>query len=210
MASIKRSLFLVCVILIWGLIGCASQQKQRFIYPTVSGYTGSKDFPKYNSIAVLPFSDAPYARHSGQIVQGLAIQLFAKNGFSVMERSRFSNILDEQAMSLSGLMDDQQSLKLGKMLGVKAIVVGAVGQYQVVAKSSPPAYIPLFGGGIFPVGGGQWNETYVSISLRIIDVETGQLIYSGSGQYSQPVSIQPQTAGLNITSCIILRWLGKY
>ncbi len=36
-------------------------QSRRTLYPTVSPYVGSNDSPKYDTIAVLPFADAPGA-----------------------------------------------------------------------------------------------------------------------------------------------------
>jgi hypothetical protein len=49
-------------------------------------------------------------------------------------------------------------------------------------------------------------ESYVSISLRIIDIETGALIYSGSGQYNQGLTNPPQQLAEFILNSIVSGW----
>lgn len=129
----------VWILLLFSFIGCATAQRKG-IYPTITNFVGSTDFGKYKRIAVLPFSDAPYAPQSGQIIQGLASQVLAQLGFEVAERSRLMDILQEQKMSASGLFDIDQSIKLGKLLGVRAIVVGEVGQYMTQQRKTDTTY----------------------------------------------------------------------
>jgi hypothetical protein len=80
----KRVLFLAFTLVI--MLGCAARQK--IIYPSVSHYSDNTDFSKYDSVAVFPFSDAPGAPGSGQVVQGIVIQELAKASFKLAERSR--------------------------------------------------------------------------------------------------------------------------
>jgi Tfp pilus assembly protein PilF len=175
---------ILCIPLLSTLfIGCAATGP---IYPTITNHIASRDLHKYRQIAVLPFADAPSAPQSGQIAQGLAIQTFSKSGFNVMERGRLDYVLNEQKLSLSGLIDTVHAIKMGKLLGVTAVVVGEVGQYSVRQRHTDTTnfQIPISGQTFnIPIQGKQWEEAFVSISLRVIDVETSQLIYSGSGQY---------------------------
>ena len=199
-----------CLISLLFLFGCATTQKP--IYPQVSKYVGSYDYPKYKNIAVLPFVDAPNVPQSGQIVSGLANQIFAQAGFQVVERSRLYDVLSEQHLLMSGLIGESQQIKIGQMLGVKAVVVGEVGQYATVQRHTDTTYFPLtlYGTTTYlPVQGKQWMESYVSISLRIIDIETGQLIYSGSGQYNQGLTNPPQQLAEYILQHIIAGWFNK-
>lgn len=192
------------------LSGCATTQKK--IYPSVTNFIGSSDFIKYKRIAVLPFSDAPYSPQSGQIVQGLASQILAQAGFDVVERTRLIDILKEQKMSASGLFDTSQQIELGKLLGVKAIAVGEVGQYMTQQRKTDTTYFPWtnwYTGQTtyIPIQGQQWMESYVSLSLRILDVETGTLVYSGSGQYNQGLTNPPQQLAEYILGEIIMKWI---
>lgn len=194
------------------LYSCVSMQKP--IYPTVSGYSSSKDFSKYKKIAVLPFVDAPNAPQSGQIVQGVVNQVLAKTGFEVAERARLFDILNEQKLASSGLIEGSKQLEIGKLLGVKAIVVGEVGQYYTQQRhtTSVTSYynMPLYGGGSMPVPvtnqGQQWIENYIPISLRILDVENGHLIYSGNGSYSKGLTNPHQQLAEYITEDLIADW----
>jgi len=138
--KVKRWLFLLLLSLI--LISCVETVKT--VQPTIDHYIGSRNFQKYNSIAVFPFSDAPNSRDSGLIIQSLAIQTFAKAGFQVIERSRLHDILNEQKLSVSGLIDEQKAIQLGKLIGVKAIAVGSVGQYSTRERHTDTVYVPNY------------------------------------------------------------------
>jgi len=191
--------------------GCVHRQPD-VVYPTIDYFVGSAEYSKYKRIAVLPFIDAPNASQSGQIVQGLAGQSFSKFGFDVIERARLFDILNEQKLYLTGAIDDSQSLKVGKLLGAKAIVVGEVGQYTTQQRSTDTVYIPItnFTTGrttYFPRQGQQWNENFVSVALRVIDVESGQLIYSGSGYFDRGITNPPQQIAELIVGGIIVKWL---
>lgn len=47
-------------------------------------------------------------------------------GFSVIDRNHLRTILKEQKLSMSGLMDPENQKKLGKILGVDALVLGSI------------------------------------------------------------------------------------
>ena len=149
---------------------------------------------------------------SGQIVQGLTSSVFSNYGFRVVERARLHQILSEQQLSLSGLIDESQSVRIGKLLGANAIVVGEVGQWETLQRHTDTVYIPLpLYGAIapFPIQGQQWAENWVSVSLRVIDVETGELVFSGSGQYERGVRNPPQQICNYILQSIVAKWFGN-
>ncbi|MDH3558551.1 MAG: PDZ domain-containing protein [Deltaproteobacteria bacterium] len=190
------------------LLGCAG----KTIYPSVNYYSADIDFSKYESLAVFPFSDAPGSPGSGQIVQGIVIQELAKASFKIVERSRLLEIINEQKLAMAGLTNQSEAIEIGKIIGVRAIVVGEVGQYMMQPRQIRTIYYPEkdydTGYTIYrPIPGRTWNETFVSISLRILDVTTGLLIFSGSAQFDQPVTNPPQQAAQNLASSIISHWL---
>jgi curli biogenesis system outer membrane secretion channel CsgG len=190
--------------------GCATANP-NLVYPSITSFVGSFNYLKYKKIAILPFTDAPNSPQSGLIVQGLANNVFAKGGLEVVERTRLYDVINEQALSLSGVFEPSNQIKLGKILGVNAIVVGEVGQYMTVQRKTDTAYYPMrdiFTGkeSYITIQGQQWNENYASISLRIIDVETGQLIFSGSGQYERGLRNPPQQIAEALLTEIIADW----
>ncbi len=48
------------------------------------------------------------------------------NIFEVIERSRLEQVIQEQQLTMSGLLDQSQAVSLGRLLGVDAIVMGKV------------------------------------------------------------------------------------
>ncbi len=48
------------------------------------------------------------------------------NVYDIVERSRMMEVLKEQQLGMSGLLDQNQAVSLGKMLGVQAIIMGDV------------------------------------------------------------------------------------
>jgi len=182
------------------------------VYPTIDYFVGSSDFIKYKRIAILPFTEPPYASQSGQTVQELTDQIFSKYGFDVIERARLFDVLNEQKLSVTGAIGNSQALQIGKLLGARAIVVGEVGQCTTRQRRTGMVYVPFTS---FSTGkttcisrqGLEWNENSVSLALRVIDVETGQLIYSGSGYFDRSVTDPPHQTAELILSNVVRKWL---
>lgn len=189
--------------------GCSTAPRR--VNPIISNYVGTTDFAKYKNIAVLPFTDAPNAPYSGQIVQGVVGQALAKTGFKVVERARLQEALKEQWLSASGVLTTPKTVELGKILGVSALVMGEVGQYETRDRKTDTTYFPFTNyvtgqTTYIPRQGQQWMENYVSISLRIIDVETALLVYSGSGQFPVGLINPPQQLAEVLAYEILGRW----
>jgi len=172
--------------------GCA----KKIYYPVVSSFIGNPEFFKYKKIAVFPFSDAPNSTNSGKIIQGLTAQIFSKYGFEVIEKR----------LSADSEIDDSRTLEIGRSLGVNAIVTGEVIQFKTLQKKGGTSYLPIYGI-MVPIEGKEWQDNYVSLSFRVIDVETGKLIYSGSGNYERGLTDPPQKLAEYIISSILTNWL---
>lgn len=80
--------------------------------------------------------------------------------FSVMERQEMQEILKEQGFQLSGCTSTECMVQAGRILGVREIMGGSVGKF---------------------------GDIY-TVSLRIIDVETGQIITSQTDDVSKDKS----------------------
>jgi TolB-like protein len=89
-------------------------------------------FPDYvkTKIAVLDFElkgEGYETDDMGEIVAEWFITAFVKEGrFDVIERSLLNKILEEQKLSISGIIDEGTATELGKLLGVKVIISGSV------------------------------------------------------------------------------------
>ena len=95
-------------------------------------------------------------------------------GGSVIERQSLNKLLMEHKfISDSGLVDTTTALKVGKMLGADTLVVGTIVDIKKKKKS-------------FKGYGIATNSIVVTTSLRtrVIDIETGRIIYSKRGKGS--------------------------
>lgn len=83
--------------------------------------------PEPNSVAVSPFtnkSDARYKMLSKGIAALLIADLAKVPGVKVLERQKIQKILDEIALSESGLVDDSSAVRAGKIMKAEKIVIG--------------------------------------------------------------------------------------
>ncbi len=80
------------------------------------------------SIAIFPFETMGSAGSDlGNIVfDKLITALFNQERFKVIERNQLEKILDEQKLGMTGIIDASTAAKLGKGIGVDAIILGSV------------------------------------------------------------------------------------
>jgi curli biogenesis system outer membrane secretion channel CsgG len=93
--------------------------------------------------------------------------------FSVVEREKLGMVLKEQGLGAGGAVDPQLAAKVGKILGVRYIVTGAIDKFAINTTR----------GGFRGIGGSMTTADAV-ISVRFIDTTTAERIISvnGSGQ----------------------------
>ncbi|MGF1478067.1 MAG: CsgG/HfaB family protein [Cyanophyceae cyanobacterium] len=111
----------------------------------------------------------------------LTNQLVNEGSFSVVERSRIQKILDEQDLGEAGRLDASTAAQIGRVLGVDAVIVGSVTQFDVQEERSG-----------FSIGGlfGERKRTMtadVQLNARMINTNTGEIISTaeGTGQAEQ-------------------------
>ena len=83
---------------------------------------------------------------------------------------------DEIRLSQSGLMDESTAPELGKIKGARYSMTGAVTEYHYKA-SGGAVPIPGIGG-----AGGVSNTAYVTLDIRLIDNQTGEVVYAAAEQ----------------------------
>ncbi|MBI4346305.1 MAG: hypothetical protein HY553_05595 [Elusimicrobia bacterium] len=88
------------------------------------------DFSKIERVAVLGFDDFPRQRGSGALVSSIFEKRLLAAGYSVVERRRVDDLLSEQKLSVSGAVDPKLARKLGRVLGVDALILGSVTDFQ--------------------------------------------------------------------------------
>jgi curli biogenesis system outer membrane secretion channel CsgG len=122
----------------------------------------------------------------GKGIADLLVTGLVKDGtFSIIERKALDKIMAEQNFSNSSRADPASAARLGKLLGVDAIVVGSITEFGNETKKTN------LGG-----GGGNWHglgmggfghsnsKANVAITARVVDVDTGEIlaVADGTGQ----------------------------
>jgi len=85
--------------------------------------------PDIKEVAVVDFKGPD--RSGSQIATLLQAKLIESQYFDIIERDKINRILEEQNMSMSGVMDEETAVEIGKLLGVDAMIFGEVTQYEV-------------------------------------------------------------------------------
>lgn len=158
----------------------------REIYPVTAGYgpINSESIDQYRSMAVMTFADAPDAPGTGAKVSAIVTNLLLDLDIAIVERAKLEQVFDEQVVQLKH-SDEANALRIGKIAGAKAIIVGEVQQWE----STDPE-----------------KTAKVSLTLRMIDVETGQLLFDGHGHSNDPISVTPDNLARLIVHRIITRF----
>lgn len=167
------------------LVGCATPQV---------AFNPRADFSRISRVTV-----AAFAGPQGDAAAELMTQSLVAHGADVVERRQLEAILQEQRLSSSGFLDPATIRRIGRVLGVDAIFMGTVVQ-------SVPEQSYLVTGsrrnvvtGVTPVGRGHLSPglpvlgipdsqvvtsaAAVSLVARMVDVETGSILWAGSMSY---------------------------
>jgi membrane-associated protease RseP (regulator of RpoE activity) len=135
-------------------------------------------------MAVMLWEDAPGAAGSGSRVAGIVTTLLLDLDINVVERAKLDEVLKEQVIQLTHA-DDANVLKVGKLVGAQAIIVGGVQEWERHEQS-------------------RMNK--VSLSFRMIDVETGQLLFNGEGHLTDFTTDDPEGSARLIVHRILARF----
>ena len=138
--KIAKHSFLFAVILFYS--NCSTIRKSLRVDNTPKEKLSIAVVPAHNQVPV-------------PVLDNIAITLL-ENGFNVIDRSSLQATLKENNLSLSGLTEGKNIIKLGKLINVNSIcqVTYSHSRYLVYDK----------------------NNTH-NIAIKIIDIETGKYIY---------------------------------
>lgn len=108
------------------------------------------------------------------------------NVYEVLERTQLMQIIEEKKLSASGMISDDQTIELGGMLGVQAIVMGDVYYSHKDTDYKQSREKKKDGKKIKYKVNCQKREIKVNVRARIVNSETGQII--GSTEASKSLS----------------------
>jgi curli biogenesis system outer membrane secretion channel CsgG len=171
----KRLLVVVGALLIFAAVSPAQQKKRvavmNFDYATVQSSVQSI-FGANQDI--------------GKGIADLLVDKLVNDGtYSVIERKMLDKIIAEQNFSNSDRADANSAAKIGKILGVDAIIVGSITQFGRDDKKTS------VGGGAlgnvtgrFGIGGVSKSEAkaVVAVTARMINTDTAEILASATGR----------------------------
>jgi PDZ domain len=139
---------------------------------------------RYRTMAVMPFVDAAAAQGSGSRVAGIMTTLLLDLDINIVERTKLDEVFKEQIVQLK-YTDDAEVLKVGKLVGAHAIVVGEVQQWERIVGE---------------------QVSRVSLVFRMIDVESGVVLFYGQGHSSDATADDPEGLARVIAHRILARF----
>ncbi|HQF92454.1 MAG TPA: CsgG/HfaB family protein [Synergistaceae bacterium] len=101
------------------------------------------------------------------ITDMLTTELFKTQLFTLVERTRIEAIAREHRLSAAGLVAPEQAVQLGRLLGAGAIITGAITQFALQEFATP---------------GNSDRAGYVTLDVRVIDAESGEVLLVAQGQ----------------------------
>jgi curli biogenesis system outer membrane secretion channel CsgG len=107
----------------------------------------------------------PAARNT--IDTGFSENAVLSSKFSVVERDKLALVMKEQGLGAAGALDPQTAAKVGRILGVKYIVTGAVDKFAI--NNTKAGF-----GGI----GGNLQQASATINMRLVDTTTAERLVS--------------------------------
>jgi curli biogenesis system outer membrane secretion channel CsgG len=125
----------------------------------------------------------------GRGIADLTVKYLVQDGtYSVIERKAMDKILTEQNFSNSDRANPTSAAKLGKILGVDAIIVGSVTQFGNDTKDTKVGGYGGNWGGLGVGGiGHKKSKAIVAVDARIVNIDTAEImgVASGKGESSR-------------------------
>jgi len=120
----------------------------------------------------------------GQGISDMLVTMLVKDGtYSVIERKALDKILAEQNFSNSDRANPSSAAKIGKLLGVDALIVGSITQFGNETQNTNIGGAGRSLGG-FGIGGFGKKESsaIVVLDARIVNIDTGEILAVANGK----------------------------
>lgn len=122
----------------------------------------------------------------GKGISDLLVDKLVNGGaYSVIERSALDKVLAEQNFSNSDRADSTSAARIGKVLGVDAIIIGSITQFGRDDKSTNVGGGAVGGiTGRFGIGGVKRSKAnaVVAVTARMINTDTAEILASATGK----------------------------
>lgn len=161
------------------------------VWPITSGF----HTPIPADAPVKKYRFVVWGNHPG--VVNAIIEQVQRGGHTVVERARLQEIFDEQKIRLMHTPDDEADvLRVGRLVGAERVIFAEV---TIRPENVSSAFVG-------PYGGVSRSDTvyHLSVAIRGVNVETGEIRWSGSATY--PTSINnPEQGAVFLTNWALAR-----
>jgi curli biogenesis system outer membrane secretion channel CsgG len=107
----------------------------------------------------------------GSSASDILITELSKSGkFILVERDKMNTLLGEQKLGMSGAIDSTTAARVGRILGLNAIVTGAISEFGSTTEGSE-----------YLLAQSKRQVVKATVDIRVVDAETGQILYADSG-----------------------------
>ena len=170
-----RSLRLILVLLV--VSSCAMAQQKKLV--------AVLDFD-YGTVRSAVQAYFGTDQDVGKGISLLLEQKLVQDGkFRVIDRNAIDKVLKEQNFSNSDRVDATSAAKIGRILGVNAIITGSITQFGRDDKHLGTGG-GGYGGGKFGLGGFHKNDSkaVVNVTAKMIDINTAEILaaFTGTGE----------------------------
>ncbi|HVL59467.1 MAG TPA: CsgG/HfaB family protein [Burkholderiaceae bacterium] len=123
-----------------------------------------------------PLPDASWQIGDG-LTEMLTTELFKTGRFVLIERAALADVVKEQELGQTGLINKETAAKVGELLGAQMLITGAITEFDANSGGG--------GGGVNVRGINlalRGNTAHVAVDIRLVDVSTGQILKSHSAE----------------------------
>ena len=123
-----------------------------------------------------PLPDASWQIGEG-LTEMLTTELFKTGRFVIVERAALADIVREQELGQTGLVQKETAVKVGEVLGAQMLITGAITEFEASSGGG--------GSGVNVRGINlqlRGNTAHVAVDIRLVDASTGQILRSHSAE----------------------------
>jgi len=174
----KRYRFLVVFVMMFFLISCGEMSSTK----KISYFNWGVNLKKIKKIAVLPFQNFTHDKEIAKTVRDIVIaEILSQGIFDVVDPAFTDQVVFEEGIGKKLRFDKATLKRIGERLGVQAVLLGSVTYFKMERQ-------------------GSYTYPVVGISLRLIDVQTGKIIWECKGMkngysfWGRLLGLQPESA----------------
>lgn len=115
-------------------------------------------------MAILPLDNLSKTQGAGKIMENYVLVEFLKySPIIIIEPGEVASVLSQERIRLATNISKETLQKIGKSLGVRLFMIGIVNEYDMQLASG---------------AGGSGQVPIIAVSLRIIDAESGDIVWA--------------------------------